>query len=377
MTNVFLPLARFISSLTLTRIIIAGWTLHIWGSIWYLAPGPDDAAFISQAMGFIFHGDLGTMYFDRFQLFFLNMPGYAFMQAIFYTVWNTMGLPLNIFTYKIFHLGSISLLLYFSCRLIMGLSKSDHQTGRFRINIFLLLLAVSPFVIDGLYPRPEPLGLLITVLGLLLFQSAENGRSERVQYVWASVCFGIAMAMHPTFILISGSLCAFAGYYLAKNGKILTLALCAFAASIPLLLVILWLWGHAPESFDMLGEHIRQRSDNSGDIGRGLWLMIEFAILLHPGSIAVKLYYAICFSTLSLGLVSLFVVLARRIASGTIKSISAPHAMAVIFGLASFANIAISSSPRIQLYTVLGFGIMFTLSTFVKLPGPITEDGEA
>jgi len=369
MTKLFRPAVELLSSVGMLRLIVVAWMLNIWGSIGYLAPGPDDAAFISQAMGFIFHGDLGTMYFERFQLFFLNFPGYAFLQAIFYTAWNAVGLPLNIFTYKIFHLGAISLLLVFSIRLISSLSAFDRPTAIFRSNVFMLVLAISPFVIDGLYPRPEPLGLLFVVFGLSLFQAAHNKPNWADRYfVLSSICFGVAMTMHPTFVVVAGGLCGYAGYHLARSGRIGMLATCVVGAAIPLSLVVLWLWWHAPESFDVLSEHIRQRSKNTGDVGEGLNMMVRFAMFQHPSSVAVKIYYGICYLSMVVAVFWLFVSVVRRYVTRQAGGISAPHFMAQVFGLAAFANVAISSTPRVQLFTVLGFAAVFAFSSLVMVP---------
>ena len=70
-----------------------------------MAPGPDDGAFISQALGFIGFGDLGILYIDRFQGFFVNLPAYAFTQSLFYLLWSNLGLPIDFSTYKIFKCG--------------------------------------------------------------------------------------------------------------------------------------------------------------------------------------------------------------------------------------------------------------------------------
>jgi hypothetical protein len=358
------------SSRVTTRFIAIAWLFHIWGSIWYLAPGPDDAVFITQALGLIYKGDLGLMYLDRFQPFFINLPGYAFMQGLFYLIWDFVGLPINFFTYKIFHLGSLTLLLFTSVCLIRRLSGDSMRLANFRTNIFLLILSVSPFVIDSLYPRPEPLGLLLTALGLLLFQVAETATLGTARfYALSAFCFGLAATTHPSFILVAGILCLFAAFRLFLTRKIRILVLCAVAATAPMAVVVTWFMLHAPESIEMLTEHVRYRTKNSENIGSGLSLMLKYAGFQHSGSFAVKAYYAVCFVTLIAALSGMMFVTVRAYFCSLRRELAGPQLMVVMFGLSSLINIAISSSPRIQLYTVVGFSAVFVLATLVQLPG--------
>ena len=369
MSNIILVIANVCSSFGMLRFLIVAWVLHIWGSIAYLAPGPDDAAFISQAMGFIYYGDLGTMYFERFQMYFLNFPGYAFFQALFYKAWVAMGLPLNFYTYKIFHLASITLLLIFSIKLILSLSPSDRHTGYFRSNLFLMFLGISPFVIDGLYPRPEPLGLLFVVLGMSFFQIAcSRSNFKGRYYVLSSLCLGTAMTMHPTFVVVAFGISAYAASHLLRTRRFLTLSQCLVGAVIPLLIFAFWLWWHAPESTNVLSEHIRQRSEDTGGTGRGIGMMFSFAMFQHPSSIAVKIYYGICYSTLLFALIWLLISIIRSITTTRFRNFSVTQIMNMFFALAAFTNIAISSTPRVQLFTVLGFAAVLAFSTLLNRP---------
>ena len=57
-------LFELLQSGRLSMFLALLWAVHVWGSIWYLAPGPDDGASIAQAFGFIDRGDLGLLYMD-------------------------------------------------------------------------------------------------------------------------------------------------------------------------------------------------------------------------------------------------------------------------------------------------------------------------
>jgi hypothetical protein len=88
------------------------------------------------------------------------------------------------------------------------------ESGWARISVFLVMLGVSPFLIDALYMRPEPVGLLFIVLAMLAYHGASEGGCKGTGRVAvAGLLLGSAAIMHPTFVVAGGVL----GLYMAGN----------------------------------------------------------------------------------------------------------------------------------------------------------------
>ena len=340
------------------------WIFNIWGSIWYLAAGPDDATFISIAFGFKYFGDLGLKYFSHFQELFIYLPAYPFAQALFYWLWDTIGLPINLFTYKVFNLLVLTLLMITSLRLISVIVPQTKSSQIFRFNIFMVVLAVSPFIIDSLYARPEPLGLLFTVCSLLLFDAAQRN----VGWSWflfsgAALLLGVAAVTHPTFIVTSGGLSFMAIIYLLQRKVYGSLAASTIAILLPLIAAASWFFAHQPESLEMLGRHVSGRSYILDGVGRGLRQMLEYMLLSDPSqsSLKVRLYYGLCFWTQFLTVLALMYLAVRGKFWYRIITANNSFAMVQCFFAFAFLNVVFDASARIQIYTVFAFASILAL----------------
>jgi len=360
---------QVISSRQSSYLLGALWLFNIWGSIWYLAPGTDDGAFISLAFGFQSQGDLVLNYFFHFQEFFINLPGYHFSQALFFWIWDQAGLPINLYTFKTFQLLTVTLLLILSCRLLAVAADSADGGQSYRFNVFLVLLAASPFIIDSLYMRAEPFGLMLTVSAILLFGgNSKDSFGNLIRYAAAAFLLGVAATAHPTFVMTSCGLSAIAVFILWRRRVFGGLIISFLAFSLPIAAAASWFLWHQPESLEILSRHVATRSHTLGGMGKGLTQILEYMVPIQASgkSVAVRLYYAVCFWTLFGSSVGLILGVLRTAFRRGIVIPNVYSLMVHAFFVLTLLNVALDKSARIQIYTVLGFTTVLALATRLR-----------
>ena len=135
----------------LLRYTMVLWGVVIAGRLFFLPPGSDDALWIQAAIQFLSSGEMNLRYLDQSLPDFSIFPGYMFAYSAFYGLWDLAGLPINVFTYKIFDLLIVGLAIYLGVKLLR-LSSADAASGNLRGALFLAFLGITPFGMDILYP---------------------------------------------------------------------------------------------------------------------------------------------------------------------------------------------------------------------------------
>jgi len=367
-------LLELISHPLLTWYLCVLWGLHVWGSVIYLAPGPDDGAFISQALGFISHGNLGILYIDRFQGFYINLPGYAFAQSLFYWLWDKIGLPINFATYKIFHLSVVSGLMVMTVLILRRTAPENRELGTLRANAFLALIPITPFVIDILSPRPEAFGLAAIASGIFCFQVAENSQSRgSLSYVLAAFFLGVAITTHPMFVVVATALSAALAAWLWFHGRRGLILLCIAGATAPVAGMVAWFVHHAPESIEMMQSHVGVHSPNLFDgFGSGLIVMYKYLTLQHsPGfPVLAKLYYAMCYGVLMLLTAGVIIQIIHELV--VLKNKIKFHLyLGICLFVFPFLYLMFSFNPKVQVFTMISFFFVLSLTALVHLPEQI------
>lgn len=353
--------AEALSSRALTALLLALWLVHIWGSIWYLAPGPDDGGFIAEALALQHRGSLGLIYINDFADVYINLPAYAFSQAAFLLATDLVGIPLNIYTYRFFNLIVLTLVVVLGAALIRMVAVPESGGPRARVNLFLAVLGVSPFVVDVAFQRPEGLGILATVIALAAYARAAAG--GRAYYWLCGLMLGFAAITHPTFVVTSAIVAATALWFRIAARDTAGAACAAAAGAVGPLATLAWLWSGWPQSWEMLSTHIAQRAPDEGRIGSGLTSIVTYAMFGYGNddSLAIRAYFAVLFSVLLLlGLITV-VILAWRARRPPVDQ-SRGLILAFFFG--ALFNAAIAGA-RIQVYTVLGFAAVLAAVTML------------
>lgn len=313
---------------------------------------------------------MSLLYVDRFQATFMALPAYTFLYGLFLQAWTWLHLPLTYFTYAVFHAVVLSALLWTAARLAFVLAPSPAH-GRRRAALLLVLLGISPFVVDMPHLRPEPVGLLALTAALLLIASASHRPSDRLRYLGAGALLGFAATTHPSLAITAG-LTALAAFVLLVYRRLLPMAVAAAAAGL-LAPALTWLWyaHNAPTSWNMLLAHVEIRTLGLSSFAAGLRAIGQYVALQLPADTAlpVRIYYAILFLVLAVAILWLLARIWRLIVDGWRQRrlpASDAQILVCVFFLAALLNLLLDRQARIQIYTVMAYASVLGLAC---LPG--------
>ena len=342
------------------------WLVAIWSSIYFLSPGTDDAHFILEALGFMTHGDIGFLYIQTFHEFFLTLPPYAFLHGLFYLAWDSIGLPINYYTYKVSHLLALNALIAASAVFIFSNPAASRAVKISRTCLLLILLGVTPFTLDIFNPRPETLGLAATVLALLFFASANGAMgSAPWGYPAAGFCLGLAAVTHPSFTVTSAGMALFAIILVFRNAAPRPALTAIILGLLPTFAVLIWYAAHLPVSLETLLANVGGRSPTASSFGVTILTVVDYLLLRLPSSasLAAKVYWGLPFWIFSLLLLANLVILVgdlRCRASGPLAQL---HQLLWVFLAMSLLNALIAPSGRVQIYVVASFAAALMIAT--------------
>jgi len=356
------------------------WMISIWSSIFYMSPGTDDAHFILQALGFISHGDIGFLYIETFYEFFLTLPPYAFFHAVFYLAWDAIGLPINYYTYKIFHLLALNALIVVSAAFVYFYPAASKKIQVARASLMLVLLAITPFTLDIFNPRPETMGLAVTVLALFFFACA-NGSIGKASWGYPAAGFflGLAAATHPSFTITSGGVAVFALILVVRNAAGIGAIAAIACGLLPVLAVVIWYAAHLPLSLDTLMANVGGRSPTSSSFGVTVLTVVEYILLRLPSntSISARLYWGLPFWIFGLLLLACLVFLIRDFLKRVMGPVAQMQNLLWVFLAMTLLNALIAPSGRIQIYVVSSFAAALVVASRYRGEGDTAKTGEA
>jgi len=369
---------ELLNSRSIALYFLGLWMAIIVSSIWWLSPASDDGYYLHQIFSFVEFGTIGLFHIETFYKTFLGFPGYPTVQGLFFVVWDVVGLPINIYTYKSFQIATTALLVLLSTRLIFEIVEdqnaqinSPYRTTSAwgRISVMLVTLGASPFLIDTLYLRPESLGLLFVVTGILAFRRALS--PTRRQTIWIAiggVSVGAAATTHPSFLVAGGVLGLFMVGYFLRRKKWLFASLGIGFAILPILGEISWFLANGDYAVGTLWAHV---SDRTTAFGGSIQTVVS--MILRPLSEPTlgSLFFAGPLLVLSLLVVVVVTLMGWRlvgVARGRLHLgnwIGTKIAVDAFF-LGALLNFLISKDGRIQILTALAFAAALALATSLR-----------
>ena len=252
---------KTMSSKRVLYLFLCAWLVNIVYSYFVLSASGDDGTYFGAALGFFYKHQMGLYVGDEFELIFATFPGVSFLNSLFLHIMTLLNFGINHYTYRLFHMLAIILLLLSTCYLTYLTCKRDGSDYIRGCNIFLVLLAITPFVQMCWAVRPEVLGLLFITIGLIVYSYLEvHTKFISVQHVWSAMFLGLSITLHPNFVVIAGLLALFIVILEIIERQYFTASLFGFIFILPLLVVLAWYLNHYPDSIDELFNGIHRKT---------------------------------------------------------------------------------------------------------------------
>ncbi len=377
---------RLFGSRPTALYFLSVWIVAIVSSIWWLTPSDDDGYYVHQIFSFIEFGTIGLFYIETFLKTFVGFPGYPAVQGSFFVLWDAVGLPINLYTYKAFQILVMVLLVGLSARLVFVLTEDQYQgsddpdwvrtTAWARTSFMLVVLGISPFLIDTLFMRPEPAGLLSIVLALLAFRRCNQDGARTA--LWAAITgffIGAAAIMHPTFMVAGGLVgLSLIGFFL-KRRQYLHAVLGSGLALVPIAAAVSWFLANGSFAVNTIVSHYTDRAPHFGGAVQNVTSMIAEPF---ANPTMASLFFSVPLSVLAIIVLLVVGLLIWRIAQPALPhgwrhgaTPIGPVTAVDVFFLGALLNFLLDSGGRVQILTVLGFAASLALATALRSnPGP-------
>jgi hypothetical protein len=362
---------KTISSKKVLYLFLCAWLVNIVYSYFVLPPSPDDGHYFGAALGFLHKHQTGLYVGDEFELIYATFPGTSFLNGLFLHIMTLLNIGINHYTYRLFHMMAIILLLLSTCYLTYLTCKRDGTDYVRGCNIFLVLLAITPFVQMCWAVRPEVLGLLFITIGLIVYSYLDvRTKFISVQYVLSAMFLGLSMAIHPNFVIIAGLLALFIVILAIIERQYFTASSFVFILILPLLVVLAWYLNHCPDSIDELFNGIHRKTREV--LGIGFIRIIKESFFLGGWeSVFVKIVYSIFWMPLLLILLSSIILVVKEDYSMVKRN--KRTLLLYVFFISSIIHLALNTQATATYYTITSFILCFFVAAMLSKRGTLKD----
>ena len=308
---------NILMSRSLFIILLFVWTVNIVFSCFVLPPGDDENFFFGTAMGYLYKHQFGNFIIDDvFRSEFQDYIAFPFIQSGFLYCTSLINIPINIFTYKIFHFITILLLLFLTHYFIKLIHISNIRNTLLSRNLFMVFLGISPFAQRFGHYRPEIIGIVFVMIGVVLYRTWQmSEKRPNVVFYCSALSLGMSMSIHPNFTIFSAFLTLVIIVSQAKKRINRHLVFFIIIEAIPLLITLAWYLMN-PESAKAFVIVLFHLTDvNKGGLikfGQFEYLIRNSFMLCDWGSIKIKIAYLVFFLPFLLIFIASIVVLLKK-----------------------------------------------------------------
>ena len=356
---------KWLSSKSLTVILLAGWLLSLFYSYLFIPPRVDDGYYLMPALS-VFNGyPPGLFIADEFRPIFFISPIQPFFNGIFMSLFSLLGFSPDIYNYRLLNSVLVFFLLLCVTKAYKELNNKDFSLNS-SANIFLALIAFTPFATNFYVNRPEILGLLLLIYGFLL--SVRINKLSSPSYLSLLVggfILGLASTIHPNYAFYSVPILIYTSYLIYRKSDLTSKAFFyLFSSSIPLSLLLIWFFYNFPIASD---QFLNRASEITPEfklsIPDGLLNVIQNSFLLIGESFIHKLYNSI-FMTPFLFCLILSVYFLVRQKEINIQDIHTKRKLLILI-LVSFI-LLLTMVPYPPYYLSISFVLAFVISAFLN-----------
>jgi hypothetical protein len=301
-------LFKILSSKNLTILVVLSWLVAIVYSAWFIHPKVDDGIYLIPAISTLEFNFPGVNFSNSVEPIFFIFPTQPFLHGVFLKILSFIYIDININTYRLFNSLSVLILLYFTHKLFL-IIFSNHDKQRSATNIaFILLGGFSQFSLQFYINRPEILGLVFFILGLIyLIKFIKKIDNSEKNISVACFHFGLCSIIHPNFLLLSVAAFIYCIYLILIYKKNIYLKFTS-TFFVPLAAFICWFLVNIDSATDQLFNRVQEVTTISFPS-----LSYIFSVLFGDNSISAihNIYLQLHMLTLILVLVSLLFYLVK------------------------------------------------------------------
>jgi len=280
-----------LSSRRTLYFLLFAWMCNIVFSYFILPPSDDGRFYFEPALSLLYKKQVGYFYGDQFVCKFTMFPTFSFIQFIFLFITSLIKIPINLYTYKLFHAFSILVLLLLAGCFLYLLHKKYKTDYITNYNLFLVLLGITPFSQNCWQLRPEIIGNMLIILSLIFYRLWDISQGRNLFYYYSSAfSLGLSIALHPNFTIASGILAFVILLLNLRKVSIAQTLLFVLIISIPFVILLGWYLKYYPESVIQFRQQVG--AHGSFYAGALIRLFRESFMLGNWESVKIKLFYA-------------------------------------------------------------------------------------
>lgn len=255
-------LLNALTSKRLTRLALLSWLISIVYSGIFIHPKVDDGIYLVPAISTLTINFPVINFSDSVEPVFFVFPTQPFLHGVFLKIVDLLHVDVNIYSYRLFNSLLVALLLLLTVELFRSVfTRSEKQI--LAANLSLILLACfSQFSLQFFVNRPENLGLVFFILGLIyLLKFFKNIGHVKYMHI-AALQFGLSSTVHPNFLLLSIPLLAYFAYLVQGSKKKYVFIKSLSVFLFPVSILCFWFLVNFEVASDQLFNRIQEVSSN-------------------------------------------------------------------------------------------------------------------
>jgi hypothetical protein len=254
-----------------------------------LPPAPDDGWYSLISLGVLYKSQIGQYSGDEFIPSFVQLPTFMVLQGLFYHLMSLLHIAINFYTYRLFKILLIIMLLLATFYLIKIVKQRSNKNYLIYCNVFMVILSITPFAQMCWAVRPEVLGVFFILCGLIFYCKWEFcQKKSNVYFLLCAIFLGLSMTVIPPITFVAGILTFFIIFKNIREGFIFKSFLFSLVAFLPALIVVGWFLVHYPESILQFRDAIGTKPPMFAD---GFKTLFEHVFMLGGKSTLIKIVY--------------------------------------------------------------------------------------
>jgi len=240
----------------LNNYLYLAWLLLILYGVLIIPPRVDDGIYLLPAIN-EFLGKSTTINFSGiYEPIFFIFPTQSYLHGQFLKILSFFGIDLSLQTYRVFN-GILTFALLLLLKKLFYLQYDDRKYEIISTNLSLIFLGFfSQFSIQFFINRPEIIGLVFYISGLIFTLKSLKNNALINHSNYAGIFFGLTSIVHPHFFIIAMPIQIYLSWQLFTHHSKRKFYLNLFLYIIPIVFYSYWIL----LNFDSFKDQVLHRS---------------------------------------------------------------------------------------------------------------------